>query len=107
MWIVGFLFSVSAVPALAEQSMAGMAMHQKTAATSHQAAGKVVSVDKAQLTVKLAHEPIKSLNWPGMTMDFKVANAALLEGIKAGDAVTFELNKAESKKWEIVKIERK
>ena len=42
-----------------------------------------------------------------MTMDFKVANAALLEGIKAGDAVTFELNKAESKKWEIVKIERK
>ena len=42
-----------------------------------------------------------------MTMDFKVANASLLESIKAGDAVAFELRKSESKKWEIVKIERK
>ena len=83
-----------------------VAAMQKTQA-AHHGTGKVVFVDKANLTVKLAHEPIKSLNWPGMTMDFKVANAALLEGINAGDAVAFELKKSESKKWEIVKIERK
>jgi len=105
-WIMALLYSV-AMPVLAEPPMAGMEMHQKAAQASHQGTGKVVSVDKTKLTVKLAHEPIKSLNWPGMTMDFKVANAVLLEGIKVGDVVAFELKKSESKKWEIVKIERK
>ena len=71
--------------------MAGMEMKKEAAQASHQGTGKVVAVDRAKLTVKLAHEAIKSLGWPGMTMDFGVANAALQEGIKAGDAVMLEL----------------
>jgi len=102
-WIFGLLLTGTVLPACAEQTMAGV----QKAQASHHGTGKVVSVDKANLTIKLAHEAIKSLDWPGMTMDFKVANAALLEGINAGDAVAFELKKSESKKWEIVKIERK
>ena len=31
-----------------------------------------------------------SLKWPGMTMEFKVANAALLSGLKVGQEVDFE-----------------
>lgn len=108
-WILGLLLSGAALPAFAGQPMDGMEMQEKTVQASHQSTGKVLSVDKAKLTVTLAHEAIKSLGWPGMKMDFKVADAALLDGLKAGDAVRFELrqHKPEESAWVIVKIERK
>lgn len=43
--------------------------------------------EKAQLTVK--HEAIKSMGMDGMTMPYKVTNAAMLQGFKPGDAVRF------------------
>ena len=42
-------------------------------------------------TVSITHEPIKSLGWPGMTMDFALANSSLAAGIKPGSAISFEL----------------
>lgn len=60
---------------------------------THTGRGKVVSVDAQAGTIKLTHEPIKSLKWPRMTMDFKANDAALLKGLKAGDQVDFELMK--------------
>ncbi len=93
----------------AAQPMADMAAQKKTAQASHQDTGKVVSVDRAKLRIKLAHEPIKSLGWSAMMMDFSVANASLLDGLKADDAVRFELrqSKPEDLVWVIVKIERR
>jgi Cu/Ag efflux protein CusF len=38
----------------------------------------VKAVDNAQGTVTLAHDPIKSINWPSMTMEFKVRDKTLL-----------------------------
>lgn len=100
-----FLAGMAPLP-LAAQPMADMAMQKKSEQTSHQGMGKVVSVDRAKLRIKLAHEPIKSLGWPGMTMDFSVAKASLLDGIKEGNAVRFELGQSKSKGWVIVKMER-
>ncbi|MNR46824.1 Copper binding periplasmic protein CusF [compost metagenome] len=37
--------------------------------------------------VGLSHGPFKTLNMPGMTMPFPVANMAVLKGFKAGDRV--------------------
>ncbi|MDE2118942.1 MAG: copper-binding protein [Betaproteobacteria bacterium] len=86
-----------------------MKMKKETAQVTHHGTGKVVSVDRAKLRIKLAHEPIKSLGWSAMMMDFSVAKASLLDGLKAGDAVRFELrqSKPEDLIWIIVKIERK
>lgn len=69
----------------------------------------MVSVDRAKLRIKLAHEPIKSLGWSRMMMDFSVAKALLLDGLKEGDAVQFELgqSKPDELVWIIVKIERR
>ncbi len=108
-WIIGLLWFGAVLPAFAGQPMAGMEMQEKTEQASHQGTGKVVSVDRANLLIKLAHEPIKSLGWSRMMMDFRVANASLLDGLKAGDAVRFELrqSKPEDLIWIIVKIERK
>lgn len=93
----------------ADQTMADMEAQKKTEQASHQGTGKVVSVDRAKLRIKLAHEPIKSLGWSRMMMDFSVTKASLLDGLKQGDAVQFELGKTHPQDlvWVIVKIERR
>ncbi|MDO8813237.1 MAG: copper-binding protein [Gallionella sp.] len=103
-----FLAGAVSLP-LAAQPMAGMEAQKKTEQASHQGTGKVVSLDRAKLRIKLAHEPIKSLGWSAMSMDFSVANASLLDGLKEGDAVQFELGKTKPEElvWVIVKIKRK
>jgi Cu(I)/Ag(I) efflux system membrane fusion protein len=72
---------------LGAQSAASMPV---PTAVGHQAAGTVDSVDSKAGTLSLNHGPVASLKWPAMTMEFKVANAALLQGLKPGQAVRFE-----------------
>jgi len=102
------LVSAASLP-LAAQPMAGMEAQKKTEQARHHGTGKVVSVDRAKLRIKLAHEPIKSLGWSAMMMNFDVAKASLLDGLKKGDAVWFELGKTKPEElvWVIVKIERR
>jgi len=66
---------------------------EATAAATHVGRGKVVSVDNQAGTVKLTHDPIKSLKWPKMTMDFKAHDPAMLKDLKPGTQVDFELAK--------------
>ena len=102
-WLLAL--GLMSAPAFADNQHTDQAMNGASKQGIHQGKGKVVSVDKAKATVKLAHEPIKSLGWPGMTMDFTVANAALLKGLKAGDAVTFDLGQGSKPgEWPITRI---
>ncbi len=61
------------------------------AAQMHMGQGVVNKVDLQHNKVNMTHGPIASLGWPGMTMDFKVKDAAILKGIKPGQKVKFEL----------------
>ena len=51
--------------------------------------GEVRKVDKEAKKITIKHGPIKNLDMPAMTMAFPVKDVALLEQVKAGDAVTF------------------
>lgn len=53
--------------------------------------GGVKKIDPEKLRLTLAHDPIKKLGWPAMTMPFAVTNKALLQNLKVGDVVRFEL----------------
>ena len=55
--------------------------------------GRVTAVDAATGELKMQHQPIPALGWPGMTMPFEVADRALLDGLKIGQAVDFDLAK--------------
>ena len=44
------------------------------------------------------------LFWPAMTMGFKVANAALLQGLKPGAAVAFEFVERQPGDWVVTAI---
>jgi Cu(I)/Ag(I) efflux system periplasmic protein CusF len=57
---------------------------------THTAAGVVKKVEGKSGTVSIAHEPVKSLNWPRMTMSFRVADKALLDKLPADKKIDFE-----------------
>jgi Cu(I)/Ag(I) efflux system protein CusF len=55
----------------------------------HAAEGTVNSVDLGSGTVNITHEPVESIGWPRMTMDFKLAERRLGEGLEVGRRVDF------------------
>lgn len=81
-----------AAPAFAQSgAMKGLdvKMDKKGAADKvHKATGVITRVDKDKVTIK--HEPVPSMNWPGMTMAFLVKDKALVEKIKKDQKIDFE-----------------
>jgi RND family efflux transporter MFP subunit len=77
---------------------------EKKAGVGHQAEGKIEEIDAKAGTVSITHGPVASLNWPGMTMDFKLANAALLGNLKPGAAIRFEFVERGQGDWVITSI---
>ncbi len=56
--------------------------------------GKITKVNAAAGELEMAHEPIPALQWPAMVMPFNVKDKAILNGLKVGDAVSFDLMRA-------------
>lgn len=73
-------------------------------AAGHQAEGRIEAIDSGSGAVSIAHGPVSSLKWPGMTMEFKLANGALLGSAKRGDRVAFEFVERGQGEWVITSI---
>jgi len=71
-----------------------MKMGDAKAGETHTGKGTVKSVDAKKGTVSLAHEPVKSMNWPAMTMTFKAKDKAMLEKVKPGAKVEFSFEQS-------------
>jgi Cu/Ag efflux protein CusF len=74
------------------------------AQTTHLATGVVKSVNHAKGTIKLAHDPVKSLNWPAMTMDFQVRDKASLATLKPEQKIEFEMVEEKKGSYVITRI---
>jgi len=72
--------------------------------TGHQAHGTVDSVDAGTGTISVSHGPVASLQWPAMTMEFKMANAALLKGLQPGLRIDFEFVERAAGEWVITSV---
>ncbi|MDP2142864.1 MAG: efflux RND transporter periplasmic adaptor subunit [Gallionella sp.] len=92
--------AASATPAEARKET----VSPKPAVVGHQAQGTLEAIN-ADGTVSITHEPIKSLGWPGMTMDFELANSSLAQGIKPGTAIAFELVERGEGVWVITRMQ--
>jgi Cu(I)/Ag(I) efflux system membrane fusion protein len=77
---------------------------QEKPAVGHQAEGTVDGVEAATGMVSISHGPVTTLQWPAMTMEFKLANDALLKGLKPGAAVAFEFVERQPGEWVITGI---
>lgn len=75
-----------AMPAFAAEQAATPSSSE---AATNMSQGEVRKIDPATQKITLRHGPIANLGMPPMTMVFGVQDAALLEGVKAGDKVNF------------------
>jgi len=74
-----------------DMDMKGMKSEKKKAdGQVHNGTGVVTNVDRAGGKLTLKHDPIKSLNWPTMTMVFTVKDKAMLEKLAKDKKVEFE-----------------
>lgn len=73
--------------------MDNMAADAGTKAVVHQATGVVKAADPVKGTVTLAHGPVKTLNWPAMTMRFAVKDKTFFDKLAVDKKVTVDFAK--------------
>lgn len=90
--VLAVMLALASGGALAQHKMADMKDMPMPAAQgqAHHASGTVKKLDAAKGMVTLAHGPVKSLDWPAMTMGFKVKDKALFDKLGVGSQVEFE-----------------
>ena len=78
----------------------------KPAVVGHRVQGTLNTIN-ADGTVNITHGPVESLDWPGMTMDFVLANSSLADNAKIGSAITFEIVERKPGEWVITRLQAK
>ncbi len=73
--------------------------------TGAEGLGEVKAVDSIKRTITISHGPIPSLNMSAMTMDFYVADPAMLSEVRPGDTVRFEVETDRRGRYVIVDLE--
>lgn len=83
-----------------------IAQARETKPAGARASGVIREIERANSRVKIDHGPIPSIGMPGMAMTFKVKNPALLDQLKQGDPVNFEIEQS-GLGWIITNLNRK
>ena len=85
--------------ASAQDGMKGMdgmddmdGMNVKSMPMTGSGTGVIKTIDVKSGKITIAHGPIASLKWPAMTMTFSVNPASLLNGLKVGQKVAFDVS---------------
>lgn len=75
------------------------------AASEAEAHGIVKAVNEASKSLKISHDAIKDLNMAAMTMDFPVADPAMLDDVKVGDEIDFVVSQDRSGRFVVTDME--
>ena len=78
------------------KGMNGKKSSKTDASASHRTHAMVKSIDVAQGKVTLAHDPVKSLGWPAMTMGFAVKDKSLFDKLAVGKKVHVQFRKEDA-----------
>lgn len=73
-----------------DMPMKDMPMGTPSQGQTHHAIGTIKKVDAAKGTVTFDHGPVKSLDWPAMSMTFAVKDKMLLDKLTVGKKAAFE-----------------
>ena len=74
----------------------------EAAAESVWAQGEITDVMQQHRMLTINHQPVPEWNWPGMVMNFEVAEGVDIDTLAQGQAVEFEMQKTPSGQYEIV-----
>ncbi|MGE5336659.1 MAG: efflux RND transporter periplasmic adaptor subunit [Gemmatimonadota bacterium] len=89
-------------------AIGGLTAPDKPAAAgkaAHSATGELLDVDARSGALLIAHDPIASLGWPKMQMEFVPANDAIARAVKPGTKIDFEFVERKPGEWVVTKIE--
>ena len=89
--LIGVLAAALSAAGLAAPAFAHQGETHAQVPQTAEGEGVVRSIDTRANTVTIAHGPIAALNWPAMTMAFRVHSPEMLNGIAVGARVHFEL----------------
>ncbi len=83
------------MPGMQKRDMDMKGMDQKKdeagRAAAHKISGTVKEVDPIGTTVTLDHGPVKTLNWPAMSMKFKLGDKVSMDKLKKGNKVDVDV----------------
>ena len=85
------------------KDMSPSQMGKDSRSGKHTATGTVKSIDAKAGTITLDHEAVKSLNWPAMTMSFKVEDKAVMDKLAPRKKVEVEFEQR-GKDYVITKV---
>lgn len=89
--MIAALAAVLSTASMAPPALAHPGEEHAPSATAGHGQGVVMAVDVNSGLVTLQHSPVSALKLPAGTTEFRVNPATLLDAIKVGDEVTFEL----------------
>jgi Cu(I)/Ag(I) efflux system membrane fusion protein len=72
---------------------------------AHSARGTLDDVDAKTGMLLITHDPVPSLQWPAMTMEFTAANDAVAKSVKPGTPIAFEFVERKPGEWVVTKLE--
>ncbi|NWG54743.1 MAG: efflux RND transporter periplasmic adaptor subunit [Hydrogenophilaceae bacterium] len=88
-----FLIDSEASLTGALERLQGAQAPQQSGDGSHQASGRVTAI--GDNTITIAHGPVASIQWPGMTMAFQLQRPDMARGLRVGDEVRFRFREVE------------
>jgi Cu(I)/Ag(I) efflux system membrane fusion protein len=86
-------------------ALGGMSASGNAAGVGHTAVGVLDEVDAKGTAMTITHDPVPSLKWPKMTMEFVPANEAIARTVKPGTAIRFEFVERKPGEWVVTKVE--
>ncbi|MEO5348744.1 MAG: copper-binding protein [Magnetococcus sp. YQC-3] len=79
-------------------------VHPPASSATAQVKGTLHAVDAQKRTVNIDHPAVPEFKWPAMRMDFAVAQAVNLAGLKPVQPVRFTISKSEQGTFSITEI---
>jgi Cu(I)/Ag(I) efflux system periplasmic protein CusF len=96
--------AMQAAAAQGMKDMKDMPMSGSAATATHKATGTVKKADASRGTVTFDHEPVASMKWPAMTMEFEVSDKKMLDRLKPGAKVQFEFREKSKGKYVVTDV---
>jgi len=72
---------------------------------THSAVGTLDDFDAGSGMLLITHEPVETLKWPRMTMEFTPANDAVAKSVKPGAPISFDFVERKPGEWVVTRIE--
>ena len=94
-WLRAAVLAAASVHAQAQSPASPASATASAAASTAMADGEVRKIDKEAGKLTLRHGRIESLDMPGMTMVFRVADPKMLDGLKEGDKLRFSADRVQ------------